>query len=372
MLTYLCKMFSQKHIKWEDKMKKFLLLSLSLILVLGTYTAYADDGSDYYEGYKGVNSDLKLIMNGENLDLQPFMVTNWVVEDEETYESAANVFKLRDVAAALKDTNAKFNIVYNGENNSINIIPGQAYTPIESDLQFVDIEKASISDSPLKIFVNGKETKLKGIDINGHNYFKMSVIRNNVGNFMFKPDAAEDNLHYITFEKSDIPEFDQNKFEEILAQKDYSLIFNWGPWCYYSQRALPIMKDLQVYYEEQGYSIQIIGIVNQYDNYKLAEIEELFGGEFTWVNMGATTEAYTYLEKIYGERIGFFPLRFIMNKEGKMIGHEFFDYYDELEESLAKESGVDISELTEEQTDKLEIEVLHDFLNKAIKDGVSN
>lgn len=353
-------------------MKRLSALFLAVILVLGPFAAFAEEAKpEKYEGYRGKLSDTELMMDGQPLELQSFIINDWVGEGDDAYERTQYVFKLRDVAAALKDTDAKFNIIYNEEDNSVDIISGEDYEPIEKDLEFIDIENAIIKESTQVIRVNGKETTLKGININEYNYFRMSVIRNNVGNFMFKSDPEKENLSHIYIMKSDIPEFNLEEFQKLLGEKDYTLVFNWGPWCYYSKRALPIMKELQKFYEEKGDSIQFVGIVNQYDNFTLKEVEELYGGEAPWLDRGATPEAYAYLEEVFGSRINFFPLRFIMNKEGELVGKEFFDYYEIIEEEFAEELGIAVDDLTDEQSEEIELKALHEFLERAIADGVN-
>lgn len=352
-------------------MKRLSALLLVGIMVLGSFATFAEEAKpEMYEGYRGKPSDMELMMDEKPLELQSFLISYWVGEGDDAYERTQYVFKLRDVAAVLKDTDAKFNIVYNKEDNLVDIISGEDYEPIESDLKFVDIENAIIKESTQVVRVNGKETTLKGIDINGHNYFRMSVIRNNVGNFMFKSDPEKENLSHIRIMKSDIPEFNLKEFQAFLEQKDYTLVFNWGPWCYYSKRALPIMEELQKFYEEKGDSIQFVGIVNQYDNFTLKEVEELYGGKAPWLDLGATPEAYDYLEKAFGSQINFFPLRFIMTKEGEVIGKEFFDYCDIIEEEFAEELGIAVDDLTDEQYEEIELKALREFLERAIADGV--
>lgn len=352
-------------------MKKLLVLFLALIMVVVPFTAFAEENMpEIYEGYRGKTSEMELTLNGQPFDLQSFIINYWTGEGDDAYERTLYVFKLRDVAAALKDTDAKFNIIYNQEDNSVDIISGEDYEPIESDLKPVDIDTVTIKESTQIIRVNGKKTALKGITINGHNYFRMSVIRNNVGNFMFKADAEKDNLSHIKIMKSDISEFNVDEFEVFLKQKDYTLVFNWGPWCYYSKRALPIMRELQKFYEEKGDSIQFVGIINQYDNFTLEEVENLYGGKAPWLDLGATSAAYDYLEKAFNAPINFFPLRFIMNKEGKVIGNEFFDYYEIVEKEFAEELGITLDELTDEQSEEIELKALHEFLERAIADGI--
>ena len=130
------------------------------------------------------------------------------------------------------------------------------------------------------------------------------------------------------------------------------------------------MEELQKFYEEKGDSIQFVGIVNQYDNFTLEELEELYGGEAPWLDLGATPEAYDYLENAFGSPINFFPLRFIMTKEGRVIGKEFFDYYEIIEEEFAEELGIAVDDLTDEQYEEIELKALQEFLERAIADGV--
>ena len=59
-----------------------------------------------------------------------------------------------------------------------------------------------------------------------------------------------------------------------------------------------------------------------------------------------------------------------MNKEGKVIGNEFFDYYEIVEKEFAEELGITLDELTDEQSEEIELKALHEFLERAIADGI--
>ena len=351
-------------------MKKFTALFLAVVMILVPMgNVFADEAPEIYQGYRGVLSELEVMLDGEKTELESFLVSYWQGAGDEARETKLNVFKLRDLAVYLKDTDAKFNITYNKKDNVVEIVSGEEYEPILSDLTSVDISKASIKTSNQKVRVNGKDTEVLGVSINGHNYFRLSTIRSMLGNFMFKSDPKIENLAHIDVQTTDIKEFDEDEFKEILKEKDYTIVFNWGPWCYYSKRALPIMEDLQKYYDDKGDSVQIVGIVNQYDNYTLEDLKEMYGGkESPWIDRGATPEAYEYLEKEFGGSINFFPLRFIMDKEGNLVGKEFFDYQDIVGEEYMKEHGLTEETLTKEDSNAIEKKALQSFLDMAIED----
>ncbi|MGE5677340.1 MAG: hypothetical protein ACM3ZR_04710, partial [Pseudomonadota bacterium] len=89
---------------------------------------------------------------------------------------ASTYVKLRDIAYALKDTDAKFEVAW--ENQAITLRPGEDYSIDGSEMKsfFSGTQKAKAVSS--KIFIDGTPIALEGItltDSNGgsFNYFKL-------------------------------------------------------------------------------------------------------------------------------------------------------------------------------------------------------
>lgn len=350
-------------------MKKYLGLLLAFILVLSPVSAFAED--DMYEGYKVEETEITYELDNEEVDLNAYMVSNWDTTGEKPSESRQVVVKLRDVAATLKDSDSKFSISYDEEKGAVQIKTGEDYEVLEDDLTELDLENLAVRASTDLVYVDGEAVAMTGVLINGYNYYRLSVIRNTIGNFRFNSDFEDSNKSYLFTNESDLALFDQEDFEAKLKDAEYTIVYNWGPWCYYSRRSIPKMEELVKFYEENDIDAQVIGIVNQYYNFTNEEVNPLFtNGESVFENFGATDEAYEYLQKIYGDRIGFFPLRFIVDKDGNMVGNEFFDYYDEITkeylEGLEEEKTED--DLTDEEWDIIEDKTYEEFLKRALED----
>lgn len=348
-------------------MKRLLMFVLAAVLVLTPITAMAEE--EVYEGYKIEESDLDLVIDGEEADVETYLVSNWDHEGEEPRERKQIVVKLRDLAALLNDTEGKFDVAYNGEKDAVEITTGKAYEPIESDLSELDLENVTITPSTNTVIIDGEEVLISGVKINNHNYYRISVLRKALDTFRFRSDFEDSNKSYIdTDTKTDIEEFDKEKFESLVGEHDYTLVFNWGPWCYYSRQAMPEMEKLQKYYEDNNLDVQIIGLVDDYENYTLEDINTLFSNnEPAWINFGATDEAYDYVAEIFGTRVNFFPHRILIDKDGNQVGAEFFDYYDEILEEYLEENDKVEDDLTNEEEDLIEKRAYQEFFFKATK-----
>ena len=82
-----------------------------------------------------------------------------------------NYFKLRDVAAVLNATNAKFDVGY--ANGTINLVSGTAYTVLSTDLAASDGKSKDATLSTDAIFVNGSAATITAYKIDGSNYFQL-------------------------------------------------------------------------------------------------------------------------------------------------------------------------------------------------------
>lgn len=84
-----------------------------------------------------------------------------------------NYFKLRDIAALLKDTEAKFNVYYDDQANSVVIENNKTYEVQETDLVAINVQKATALTSLQKIILDGQVLDLTVYSINDNNYFKL-------------------------------------------------------------------------------------------------------------------------------------------------------------------------------------------------------
>lgn len=92
-----------------------------------------------------------------------------------------NYYKLRDIAMALKDSSAKFQVKW--ENNAIYIETGKDYTPVGGELSSqVSNEKNLLAEpSEAAIYINGTAVQMKAYTINNNNYFQIRDLGSKLG-----------------------------------------------------------------------------------------------------------------------------------------------------------------------------------------------
>ncbi|MNC10211.1 hypothetical protein D3C75_578500 [compost metagenome] len=86
-----------------------------------------------------------------------------------------NYYSLRDIAANFSGTSSQFDIAWNKKNNAIEIITGQAYTPVESeDSKYYSRSSsynATLSNS--RVLLDGQLQTIKAYTVDGSNYFQL-------------------------------------------------------------------------------------------------------------------------------------------------------------------------------------------------------
>jgi len=85
-----------------------------------------------------------------------------------------NYFKLRDLALALNGSDKQFEVSWDGSQNAIRLMPGDAYTSRGGELS-ASIQPGSLLAIPANaaILLGGKEVAMKAYSINSFTYFKL-------------------------------------------------------------------------------------------------------------------------------------------------------------------------------------------------------
>lgn len=85
-----------------------------------------------------------------------------------------NYFKLRDLAMALNGSDKQFEVGWDGAQNAIRLMPGDAYTPRGGELA-ASVQFSSLPAVPANsaILLGGKEVSMKAYSINSFTYFKL-------------------------------------------------------------------------------------------------------------------------------------------------------------------------------------------------------
>jgi hypothetical protein len=114
-----------------------------------------------------VVSTQALKIDGELVDVQPYNI------------DGANYFKLRDLAALLKDTESRFDVAYEAPN--MIVTTGEAYTPIDGDLEKGEDRSGTAVPSAQVLMVDGEKVDILVYNIGGNNYFQLRGLGELVG-----------------------------------------------------------------------------------------------------------------------------------------------------------------------------------------------
>ncbi len=104
-----------------------------------------------------------------------------VVDGEYMYFDAYNIdgnnyFKLRDIAYVLNNSNKQFEVVWNGQTNSIDLISGKKYTAVGGEMQDKHYSKPVVVPTSARVYLDGQSINLTAYNINNNNYFKLRDI----------------------------------------------------------------------------------------------------------------------------------------------------------------------------------------------------
>ena len=118
------------------------------------------------EELKVVVSPQKITLNGNEVTIYGYNI------------NGENYFKLRDLAAVLKDTDNKFAVEY--KDNKITLTKGADYTVLDTDQKAVKADaKAELTND--KVFLADKELDLKAYKLDGSNFYRLKDLGENLG-----------------------------------------------------------------------------------------------------------------------------------------------------------------------------------------------
>ncbi|MDD2446747.1 MAG: stalk domain-containing protein [Tissierellia bacterium] len=132
------------------------------------------DYNDFYKFYtlkiikydinnvsKAIPTSSKILVNNVEKSLEAYTIND------------NNYFKLRDLAQIVNGTEKQFNVNWNNENNSIELIPRTVYVSVGGELSEGNgqTKDAELSDS--RIFVGYETISPTAYNINGNNYVKL-------------------------------------------------------------------------------------------------------------------------------------------------------------------------------------------------------
>lgn len=111
--------------------------------------------------YTAVPSAARVLINGKEVAFDAYIINN------------NNYFKLRDLAYALSGNEKRFDVIWNGEKNAIELASGNNYTPVGGELSNGDGTTKRCTLNTSKIYLEGREITLTAYNIGGNNYFKL-------------------------------------------------------------------------------------------------------------------------------------------------------------------------------------------------------
>lgn len=116
-------------------------------------------------------------INGEPRDFSAYSI------------NGSNYFKLRDMAYMLRETDDCFEVIWDEEEDVIQLISGQPYTSVGNELDNGDgLYKIAEYTNP-RMNVDGKDVWVMAYNINGYNYFSlddlMNIINLNTSEWMY-------------------------------------------------------------------------------------------------------------------------------------------------------------------------------------------
>ncbi|MDR2166289.1 MAG: hypothetical protein LBE35_00385 [Clostridiales bacterium] len=101
----------------------------------------------------------------------------------------SNFFMLRDIAFALNGTAGQFEVAWDGARNAINLVKGQAYTPVGGEMTAEGGQAATATPTTASVLVNGQPVNLRAYNIGGNNFFMLRDLGEALG-FGVDWDAA--------------------------------------------------------------------------------------------------------------------------------------------------------------------------------------
>ena len=146
-------------------MKRFISLALVFVLLASSF-AFAAEASEPVKA-EGAKTFQEVYLDGGKVDLGAYLINQ------------RNYVKLRDVAALLTATDAKFNVGY--EDHKVVITTGEGYEKLDTDLVELPEGKVEALMGEQAFVFNGEEKMVKTAVINQNNYLQLRELGELIG-----------------------------------------------------------------------------------------------------------------------------------------------------------------------------------------------
>lgn len=144
--------------------KKIVVLILITIMILAylSLQSFKIRGEAAQTYIKALPTSSQVLVNGNQLKLEAYNI------------NGNNYFKLRDIAFALDGSAKQFDVVWNANRGSIDLLTGKVYTAFGGELSVPASPSSKMSLlSSSKIYVDGIVKSIAAYNINGNNYFQL-------------------------------------------------------------------------------------------------------------------------------------------------------------------------------------------------------
>lgn len=305
-------------------MKRNIAVLLTMVMLLSVFSigAFAENAK-----YPNASFDEKVTLNdlGEEMPIRRAVIN---LQDEDGPYTITRV-RLRDMAFALKDTEAKFDIGFDEATKSILLTSGATYNQIDLDKRAIDLTDATIVPSIHKVLLDGKEVSLGSYTINGETYCSIGSLNKAFGKTLFIRNLEETGDTLISFVKNDIVEYTKEAFDAKVKEKEITLVFAGAPWCPWTLFNLEGLIPFQQYIDANKIDAQIIALVHDNQNYYKSDIlreyqkkspnptEEL--KDYPFYTVGMIPATWDHISEIAGKQLKYLPSIFFMDNEGNLI-----------------------------------------------------
>lgn len=272
-----------------------------------------------------------------------------------------DVVSIKEYANAVKDSKLNFDFIEDGK--YIYLTKGKNYQG--GAYNKLDKENSTLTNHYQGfLVVDGKEIPITIYKINGETYIDTYKIDEALA-FRTRKNLEDREEILVNSDKSDIKVPSIDEFHQEIKKADHTILFNWAPWCRDSQHEIKILERYAKRLEEEGKGkVQILGMIKDSDKYTNEEISVLFKEKNpAWKNFGTNEEINNEILRLMGkvyvaDRDSYFdikdldslktdlndpdyyigeperyymsyPTSFIVDKNLKMQGKTFEDYYEE-------------------------------------------
>ncbi|MBQ9458470.1 MAG: hypothetical protein IJU66_00880 [Oscillospiraceae bacterium] len=231
-------------------------------------------------------STWKLSVNGEIVPARAYSV------------NGENYFKLRDIACAMEGTKAKFDVVYDQEENVVRITTSRRYQRLGSELaEEAEDLSATASISSQTVYIDGKKAKLTAYNIGGANYFRLR----DLGKALHFDVDFDPALHTVLVASEawtpDIPfnttDLNKNMLTDVcFCESKLTVVNLWAYWV--DLDVIGQLLDLQkiaTKYADKG--VRVLGVCKPEDIKYNREMLNKF--EITYTNLRYTSDFDTYM-----------------------------------------------------------------------------